>query len=182
MLCTFTSVVLGHAGYAILFFGGFPWPTLHAVIPEGIQAVGAFGHFTGIYLRGPSFNGSFWQNSIVLAMTPCMAFMTVSPFVGPSQYIPFGDPVIAAVGITVSVFFMTLAGSLGGSISTTAEAARKGLHMALAQSALNTLNAMNSLTDFRIVRVLLSRVCSLPRSPEPCLRCDSLSLIICSHL
>lgn len=162
MVTTLGATFLGQLCFAVLFFCGFPWPTWHATIPEAMLLGGGLLYFSGIYLRGPSFNGKAWYTVQSAISIPALMFLVLSPFVGPTEYVPFANPIVATAGISGGLFSLNLAGSLAGTVASTEAAAMEGLHVVLAQTALTTLRGMNSLTDYRLVRVLLGQVSSLP--------------------
>lgn len=164
MVTALVASFVGQAFFAVMFFCGFAWPTWHAFIPAVVMLAAGTIYFVGIYVRGPSFNGTAWQSVQSVISTPVLVFLALSPFIGPPGYIPFDNPVVATVGISGGMFSLVLSGSLAGTVASTEAAAMEGLHFALAQAALATLRAMNSLTDFRLVRVLIDKVCPLPRS------------------
>lgn len=158
LVSTLLALLLGQGAFAILYFGGFPWPTWRAIIPEFIFLCNGIFTGVGFYLWGPAFVSHPWMTPVSAAVAPFLAYLTLSPFVGAQEYVPFGNRLSTTVVLTAGAFGIFFVSKACDNSHGSANSAKVGPQVILVQTAMMTLHSVNNLTDFGVIRVIVSEV------------------------
>ena len=170
MFTYLTSMLMAVVTCAALFIAGFPWPTWPTFIPLLVLVLGGLSYWSGMFYMGPNFASQGISAIILLSFLPPLVFLLIACFVGPDEYVPFNNKAITTPFLFIVSFLMNMSGECGGLASTIPEAPHVSLLTPALEAFVTSLRAMNSITDWALVRVMLRQARPSLCTPEATMR------------
>ena len=152
------STILGHTLMLVLLAGKQPITAWHVVIPHGVLILTAVIIAARMWCLGPDSAYSLLHGLTLLCALVALVFIGLSASIGPSSWVPFRNRPLSMALIAAATIFVTMASHSGSVPTLHPTVPHASIRVPLARAGLDTIRAMDTLTDASMIRLLWQQV------------------------